>query len=147
MEPNGEQKKLTTWKEIAAFLGVSVRTAQDYEKNERLPVERVLGRKSRVQADREALERWKTSRLAGPVDVDVIRITTRTTPNWIGGIGAALIVAAGVVWFLRVGGHSMPRLMETVQITHSLGAKYSPVLSNGHRVYFTEVRNGDYHVA
>lgn len=57
---------LTSWKEIAAHLGVSVRTAQRWEATEGMPVQRHLhSRLSSVFADRAELNRWWESRPAG----------------------------------------------------------------------------------
>jgi hypothetical protein len=52
---------LQSWKEIAAFLGVSVRTAQQWEKQAGLPVRRTPGIKGRVWADAAELSIWKTT--------------------------------------------------------------------------------------
>ena len=46
---------LRTWDEIARFLGVPVRTAQEWSRKLALPVFRVEGR---VYAKRESLMRW-----------------------------------------------------------------------------------------
>jgi len=47
------------WKNIAAFLGVSVRTAQRWEMAAGLPVGRVAPAGGSVQARRDLLERWR----------------------------------------------------------------------------------------
>ena len=47
------------WKSIAAFLGVSVRTAQRWEMAAGLPVSRIALAGGSVQARRENLERWR----------------------------------------------------------------------------------------
>ena len=53
---------MTSWKEIAAFLGRSVRTAQRWEMELALPVRRPqLGEKNVVIAIREDLEDWVVS--------------------------------------------------------------------------------------
>ena len=49
---------LTSWKQIAGFLGVSERTAQHWEGEKGLPVKRLAGTKGRVSADVADLERW-----------------------------------------------------------------------------------------
>ncbi len=51
--------ELNTWQEIAEFLGISIRTAQNYERTAGLPVHRLPGERSRVWAYREELEKWK----------------------------------------------------------------------------------------
>ena len=52
--------ELVGWKAIAAHLGVSVRTAQRYERTLSLPVTRVThaGRGEEVQALSEAIDTW-----------------------------------------------------------------------------------------
>src|SRR5260370_1950909 len=54
--------ELSGWKEIAAHLDVSVRTAQGYEKNLGLPVRRQPGQKGRVWASVEELDGWRLAR-------------------------------------------------------------------------------------
>lgn len=59
------QGQLTSWKEIAAHLGVSVRTAQRWETTENLPVRRHQHSKlSSVYADATELTRWWENRPA-----------------------------------------------------------------------------------
>lgn len=52
-------RALTSWKEIAHFLGVNVRTAQKWERERGLPVRRAAGARSRVSADTDRLDAWK----------------------------------------------------------------------------------------
>ncbi len=52
-------RPLTSWKEIAHFLNVNVRTAQKWERERNLPVRRSGGARSRVSADATRLETWK----------------------------------------------------------------------------------------
>ncbi len=56
MSTEGE---FTSWKEIAAHLGVNVRTAQKWEAELGLPVRRMPGARGRVSADRAELEAWR----------------------------------------------------------------------------------------
>lgn len=51
--------QLTSWKEIAHYLGVNVRTAQKWERERGLPVRRVLGPRSRVSADLGTMDAWR----------------------------------------------------------------------------------------
>ena len=60
-----EARELTSWKEIAAFLGVNVRTAQKWEEERHLPVRRLPGGRGRVAADVANLEAWKRTDTAG----------------------------------------------------------------------------------
>ena len=52
-------RQLTSWKEIAHHLEVNVRTAQKWEREKGLPVRRVPGARSRVNADAASLDAWK----------------------------------------------------------------------------------------
>jgi len=61
MPPNDA---LNSWKEIAGYLGVRVRTAQKWEEKRQLPVRRLPGRKGRVSAVPEDLDQWR-SRVLG----------------------------------------------------------------------------------
>ena len=61
---NGQSQgtKLDGWKDIAAYLGVASRTAQDYERNLGLPVHRLPGQpKSRIFAFSGELDVWMAS--------------------------------------------------------------------------------------
>jgi len=58
--------ELNTWQEIAGYLGVSVREAQYWEKNDGMPVHRMPGKKSRVKAYPAELDTWKLRVLASP---------------------------------------------------------------------------------
>jgi len=59
-----EAQEINSWKEIAAYLGVTVRTAQRWEAEWGLPVRRDGGGRGRVAADSAELDRWKQSVLA-----------------------------------------------------------------------------------
>ena len=56
-----EGDELRSWKEIAEYLGVSIRTAQLWEVERDLPVKRLPGGRSRVSANLTELEAWKKS--------------------------------------------------------------------------------------
>jgi len=61
MEPEPERPQvLQSWKEIAHYLGVSVRTAQLWEQDRGLPVQRMPGHRSGVRATVDELELWKS---------------------------------------------------------------------------------------
>src|SRR5437870_13748804 len=54
-----ERRRLTSWKEIAAYLGRDIRTAVRWEKERGLPVRRIPGGKARsVFAYADELDRW-----------------------------------------------------------------------------------------
>jgi excisionase family DNA binding protein len=52
-------RALSSWKEIAHYLGINVRTAQKWERERGLPVRRVPGARSRVSAETVAINSWK----------------------------------------------------------------------------------------
>ncbi len=99
--PSGEQaekdeRTLTSWKEIASLLGVSVRTAQSYEKNQALPVRRSG---ARVVALERELRDWQASRQGPPPWWRQARLLLW----WAGGATAILLAfvltAAWYYWF------------------------------------------------
>src|SRR5579885_1600156 len=52
-----EPAVLTSWKEVASYLGKGVRTVQRWEKHDGLPVRRLAGT-SKIVVKREDLDRW-----------------------------------------------------------------------------------------
>lgn len=56
----GRSDELNSWKDIASYLGVTVRTAQLWERERALPVHRLPGPRGRVYAYIEELETWKS---------------------------------------------------------------------------------------
>lgn len=74
--PNDQQ--LSSWGEIAAYLGVSVRTAQTWESLHGLPVRRFPGPKGRVWAIESELNSWRESHSSvGPVaGIPIVEETT-----------------------------------------------------------------------
>lgn len=70
--PLPAKAELTGWKMIAAHLGVSVREAQSWEKDDGMPVHRMPGKKSRVWADRTELDTWKQQILARGKPADLV---------------------------------------------------------------------------
>jgi hypothetical protein len=57
--PEQRQATLESWKEIASYFGVTVRTVQMWEESRGLPVKRLFGPRGRVRAEVEELEAWK----------------------------------------------------------------------------------------
>lgn len=64
--PAEPQSELTSWKGIADYLGVNVRTAQRWELERGLPVRRFPGERGRVSADPRELVAWKAATLEKP---------------------------------------------------------------------------------
>ena len=52
---------LNSWKEVAAYLDVTVRTAQKWERDRGLPVQRLPGSRCRIYAHADHIDRWRNS--------------------------------------------------------------------------------------
>ena len=101
------EERLTTWKEIAAFLGRDERTAKRWEATRSLPVRRVPGGRSTVFAYRHELEDWLAREPSTDEPIrDDARATTeiakaprRLIPIAIGALIVLLALALGVMRF------------------------------------------------
>ncbi len=63
--PNSPEDRLDSWKEIASYLGRSVRTVQQWERSEELPVHRLQhSRYGSVYTFRSELDTWRALRTA-----------------------------------------------------------------------------------
>jgi len=86
--PQGESgRRLVSWKAIAGYLGVSVRTAQKWERERGLPVHRTPGKRATVFASARELDAWAAAGVGEP-------------PAWGGRwkwAGAAVLVFLGAV--------------------------------------------------
>lgn len=60
-ETNRQGGELTSWKAIADYLGINVRTAQRWETERGLPIHRLGGDRGRVIASRPELDQWKAA--------------------------------------------------------------------------------------
>jgi len=89
-------RELQSWKEIAAHLGVNVRTAQKWEAERGLPVRHLPGpRRGRVHTTAGELDAWKTSATPQAAVHDSPQLVARKTrPH------AAIIGIAGVLGIL-----------------------------------------------
>jgi hypothetical protein len=67
------RKELSGRKEIAAHLGASVRTGQDYERNPGMPIHRRPGEKGRVFADAHELDAWRKQTSGNGVPLSMLR--------------------------------------------------------------------------
>jgi hypothetical protein len=96
--PEGE---LSSWKEIAAYLGVGVRTAQIWEQERGLPVSRLPGGRGRVRATVAELAAWKDSGRAASAPAEALVSTEApgifpsVRRGWLrpAGVSAAVLVA------------------------------------------------------
>lgn len=96
-----EADQLAGWKEIANYLVLSVRTAQNYELTLGLPIVRLDGQpKSRVYASRAALDEWRTrTQVARGAQIpDDPPAPVRPRRNaWVAAL-VGVVVVAGAVW-------------------------------------------------
>lgn len=107
--------ELSTWNEIADYLGVSVRQAQQYEHLNGLPVHRMPGKKTRVWANTRELDGWKQARRAlaaaerAPLAAAVageqaVSLGPARRRKWYskGALLMAFVLAVGLVAFSRI---------------------------------------------
>jgi hypothetical protein len=93
--PDGE---LSSWKQIASYLGVSIRTAQTLERERGLPVRRLAGPGGRVTASVAVLDTWR--RASDQPSITLERSTPESpqakpwyrTHAWLAVAGIALVV-------------------------------------------------------
>jgi len=89
---NSDQRsqELTSWKEIADYLGITVRTAQKWEKTRGLPVNRTAGTRGRISALTGELDAWKLVATRQPP------LWARVRPlQWYALIATLLLLATG----------------------------------------------------
>src|SRR5437763_14436341 len=93
--------RLDSWKEIAAYLGREVRTVQDWEKNEDLPVHRHQhARQGSVYAFKPELDAWREARRGTP---ETPRLVEEPAPNAAPGHRARVILVAGLLILVCLG--------------------------------------------
>ena len=93
---NNENQFLNSWKEIASFLQVSVRTAQLWEAQRGLPIRRVPGGRGLVWADPAELDAWRKSAPgATPPDEALAVPPTARRTAVLGFVAAACLALAG----------------------------------------------------
>ncbi|MBS1855502.1 MAG: hypothetical protein JST11_09075 [Acidobacteria bacterium] len=88
--PPPPEQEFHTWSEIAGYLGISVREAQNRENSDGLPVRRIgSGKKPRVWALRSELDAWKVKASSPPPPAP----PAPPRPNW---TRRSLIAAGGL---------------------------------------------------
>jgi len=90
--------RLTSWKEIAAFFHVTVRTAQNWEAERGLPIHRIPGARGRVYAERHELLAWQAQAPTTPAVSESPVARTRWHPL---ALGVAAVAAAAVMLLAR----------------------------------------------
>lgn len=94
LQNNGGQNDLDGWEEIAGCLGVTSRTAQNYERDYQLPVHRRPGPRGRVYAYRLEIEEWRRTydrTPPGRADNGSEAGEKRPRIKWTGALVSALI--------------------------------------------------------
>ena len=138
-------KMLNSWQDVASRLGVSVRTAQKWEKTLGLPIRRMPGPRGRIVADPAELDGWRLQ--AAVPRVKLPEAASRSKARLF--IFAGLVigtVALLVPLLIRVWTGPAPSLLLT-QITHSGFTKFAPIVSDGKQLFFTEQQNGRYWIS
>ncbi len=117
--------ELSTWQQIADYLGVSVRTVQTWAKQRHLPVRKIGGRVSAKVSDLESWKKVETSAHVptadtveqhdpngshiftdGPVVQHGIRLLLAKWRRWAVGIGFALVAVVSVAaWWQTASEH------------------------------------------
>ncbi len=97
-QPAFDGRQLSSWKEIAAYLGVSVRTAQKWEMERGLPVRRLPGGRGMVIIGVADIDAWLHREPAPPQD-----LPPRRNFLWLGGLGAATLATLAGTAYLRKG--------------------------------------------
>ena len=100
--------RLDGWKEIAAYVGRGVRTAQRWEQELGMPVRRLdTGGAETVYAFKEELDAWLLRQSRSGADKpapaatpDEAAPTPRRTRSWLAAAGLVLIVGAMGAWAL-----------------------------------------------
>lgn len=104
-QPSGEDVRLDSWKEIAAFLQRDVRTVQRWEKTAGLPVYRHPSSRLRTAyAYRSELEAWWRAR---PRDFESVPVERRRwAPRTVVAATAVVLVLAAAGWLAGKGRES-----------------------------------------
>jgi hypothetical protein len=105
------RRVLHSWKEIAAFLGTTIRSVQRWEKSTGLPVHRHGGGiTNRIFAYADELERWRESGQVPAAEPETQATAVRRRPSaaWIvvgisiAGLAALILLKGGMLWKPKV---------------------------------------------
>jgi hypothetical protein len=149
--------RLDSWKEIAAYLGRSIRTVQRWEEQEHLPVHRLAhADRASVFAFPHELDAWRAGRShlteghsdgaevngaptskAFPLNFTSAQLKRPGRARWwLFAVLAAATALAATIWLAQP--LPEPRILKYDQITTDRRAKRPPLATDGTRVYFTE---------
>src|SRR5215831_8857866 len=137
---------LNTWQDVASHLGVSVRTAQTWEKTLGLPVRRMPGPRGRIVADPAELDQWRLQ--AAVPSAKPPEITSRSKARLLIFVGlAAGAVALLLILLIQLRPGPTASLSHVAQITHSGFTKFAPFVTDGKEMFFTEHQNFRYWIS
>ncbi|MCS6954246.1 MAG: hypothetical protein RMK57_06375 [Bryobacterales bacterium] len=117
MPNQGQRRRLTSWKEIAQYLGADERTVRRWERERGLPVHRLPGgKRSYVYAYPAELDQWLRSQAPetnAPIDAAAEPARPSPTERWLKRLHinarkiiltlvALLVIAIGVNWYWRL---------------------------------------------
>jgi Tol biopolymer transport system component len=125
--PNNGNDVLNSWKAIASYLEVSVRTAQLWELQRGLPVRRTPGGRGLVWADPAELEAWRRSSVVLPHNDKTVKRPSRLG---VGLVGLLAAVCLGLYGWLTLISHEL-RMEDglSVPLATSPGDEVEPTFS------------------
>ena len=131
-----KKPELRGWKEIAAYLGVTVRTAQNWERDIDLPIRRLPGGHGRVYCIVEEIDGWKSGRPDSPTVP--ARPTRRPRRRLIlSQLAAALAGVVAIGALVHEDGPVDPPPIESAPVTASESPESHPDISaDGTRVVY-----------
>ena len=148
-------ERLDSWKEIAAYLKRTERTARRWEKTEALPVCRhTHAKRDSVYAYKADLDAWWRSRRTGPDEEDS-RASLRAKDSrhgrllWVGAIAGVIAVAALALWHHGRTDIRLAEPFKIVPLTSYPGyERYSSFSPDGSQVAFSwkEESRGKFHI-
>jgi Tol biopolymer transport system component len=138
----GGMERLQSWKEIASYLGVGVRTAQVWERERGLPVHRLPGARGPVSADAVELEAWRRSSSVPPPLPPAGHRVARLV---FAGVGVMVLAVVFVGYRSRAHDVLGTRdaTLAVVPLTADVGVERAPDLSaDGSQVVFVATHDG-----
>ena len=150
-----ERQRFSSWKEIAKFLNCSEKTARRWELQRRLPVRRVPGgAKSSVYAFREELEKWlegnQTDESPSTLPTHILPLPAKGLKQnrHVVVLTIAVSLIASIVFFLNMNRTRLPMLSDRGpdRLNLSNAAKLTPLVTDGHHLYFQELEKSRYRI-
>jgi hypothetical protein len=120
-------RRLTSWKEIAAYLGREVRTVMRWEKARALPVHRGSGARAGVVfAETRELDAWMRGDATPiPLSSPAASVPRPATRRWLLAVAAALTLAGGVGGWRLHGALPNDAASSAVMTEHAVIARHA----------------------